>query len=90
MASRYLDFSGSPQPTRRVVPAYTDILHPLKMGERIDNLAQRYYGDPNLAWVIMCANPEWENDFDIPIGTKVRVGYPLQRIYDGWLLSDEL
>lgn len=87
--SRYLYSSDFPGPIRKILPAAEDIIHTLKMGERIDNLAQKYYADPLLAWVIMCANPEWDNEFDIPIGTKVRIPYPLQRVYDAWRIEND-
>jgi nucleoid-associated protein YgaU len=75
---------------RKIKPSNGDVLHKLKMGERIDNLAQKYYKDPTLAWVIACANPEYDNEFEIPIGATVRIPYPLQRVWDGWLISNEI
>lgn len=88
--NRYLLGTQPPQPMRKIQPAITDILHRLKMGERIDNLAQRYYQDPTLAWVIAAANPEFDNEFEIPIGSTVRVPLPLQRVWDSWLLTNEI
>jgi hypothetical protein len=89
--SRYVpNNSFVPQPIRKVVPSYTDVLHPLKMGERIDNLAYKYYKDPLLSWVIMCANPQYDNEFEIPYGVTIRIPYPLQRVFDAWLINDEV
>jgi hypothetical protein len=88
-SSRYLFNNDFPGPIRKIIPADEDILHTLKMGERVDNLAQIYYNDATKAWIIMCANPDWDNEFEIPIGTKVRIPYPLQRVYDNWRVSDE-
>lgn len=90
MASRYSISSAIPQPIRKIRPAATDILHPLKMGERIDNLAQKYYQDPTAGWIIMCANPNFDNELEIPIGTQVRIPFPLQRVFDDWMSSDEI
>ena len=89
MATRYLLGVSIPQPTRKIIPSQGDILHTLKMGERLDNLAQRFYKDPTLAWVILCANPEFDNEFEITTGTVVRVPFPLQRVFDAWLLQND-
>jgi Phage Tail Protein X len=32
-------------------------------GERLDHLAQRFYGDPLKSWLILDANPEELNPF---------------------------
>jgi hypothetical protein len=91
MSSRYSFIGGDvPQPIRKVLPAYTDVIHNLKLGERIDNLAFKYYKDPTLAWVIMCANPEFENEFDIPVGSPIRIPWPLQRVFTAWQIDDEI
>jgi hypothetical protein len=60
------------------------------MGERIDTLAGKYYEDPTLGWVIMSANPQYENEFDIPFGVDLRIPFPLQRIFDAWLINSEI
>lgn len=89
-ASRYTQSQLIPQPVRKIIPAATDILHPLKMGERIDNIAYKYYKDVTLSWVIMCANPDWDNEFEIPFNTYIRVPFPLQRVFDAWLIDNEI
>lgn len=89
MASRYLLGSLPPQPMRKIIPSSNDVLHKLKMGERIDNLAYKYYKDPTLAWIITAANPEFDNEFEIPIGTTVRIPVPLQRVFDLWMQNSE-
>lgn len=87
--SRYFITNVFPQPTRKILPSSSDIIHTLVTGERLDNVANKYYGDPLLGWVIMCANPDWDNEFDIPIGTKLRIPYPLQRVYTAWKISED-
>ena len=75
--SRYIFSTTIPQPVRRIIPSPTDILHVLKMGERIDNLASKYYNDPTLSWVIMYANPDWDNNVvydNWGMGIKVGAG----------------
>ncbi|MEO6303751.1 MAG: hypothetical protein ABIP51_11335 [Bacteroidia bacterium] len=90
MGSRYLYNSDFPQPIKKIIASSSDIIHKLKMGERIDNIAQKYYNDPLKGWIIMCANPEFDNEFDIPIGTDIRIPYPLQRVWDSWRTVNEL
>jgi hypothetical protein len=46
---------------------------------RLDNLSYRYYGDPNYAWLLMLANPQYGSlEFDIPDKVTFRIPYPLQ------------
>ncbi len=89
-ASRYMNSSKVPQAIKKILPAPTDIIDSLKYGERVDNKAQKFYGDPTLSWVIMLANPEWENEWVIPFGTELRIPFPLQRVFDNWLISNEI
>lgn len=90
MSSRYLTGTQCPRPIMKIIPSSTDILHPLKMGERIDTLAQKYYSDQTEGWIIMCANREYSNEFEIPFGTLVRVPFPLSRVFTAWQLSNDL
>ena len=63
------------------VPKYPDI--PLKFedqyvitteGDRLDILAQQYYGDSSLWWIISISNPQLEqNSLYIPPGTQIRI-----------------
>jgi len=48
--------------------AYTD------EGDRFDILAQTYYGDPSLWWVISIANPQFnQNSMFPPLGVQIRI-----------------
>tara|TARA_Y100000114_G_scaffold151824_1_gene169171 strand:+ start:348 stop:650 length:303 start_codon:yes stop_codon:yes gene_type:complete len=48
--------------------AYTD------EGDRFDILAQTYYGDSNLWWVISIANPQFnQNSMYPPLGVQIRI-----------------
>jgi hypothetical protein len=80
MSSRYSKFPFI-QPSRTIRPAITDIIHPLTQFENIDSLADRYYGDVNLNWIIMCANPDFFLEFAIPPGAMLRIPFPLERVY---------
>lgn len=88
--SRYQINKNIPQPKRKIKFADTDIIHPFKLGERIDNLSEKYYGVNTEGWVIMCGNPEYDNEFAIPHGVDIRIPYPLQRVFDAWQISNEI
>lgn len=52
----------------------TDILIIGKMGQTLTGLANEYYGDVNLWWVIARANPEcFEGGINVKIGTEYRI-----------------
>lgn len=87
MINRYELGSEFPQPVRKISPESTDILHTLKMGERLDNLAYKWYSLPLCGYIIMCANPEFENEFEIPVGTQIRIPMPLDRILKLWKIE---
>lgn len=82
--------SGFPQPIRKIIPAYTDIMHPFKMGQRIDNLAYKYYSDATLGWIIMCANPQYDNELEIPFGVNIRIPFPLNRVLRAWQINNDI
>lgn len=42
-------------------------------GDRLDNLANKYLGNPSAWWEIMDINPEVINPFDIAPGTQLRI-----------------
>ena len=90
MINRYLHSSDFPQPIRKIKQASTDILHPFKMGERIDNLAYKYYNDVTLGFIIMCGNPEYYNELAIPFGTTIRIPYPLSRVTTSWNIDKQI
>ncbi len=80
MPSRY-NISSHIQPSRLVPPAITDDFHEFGIADRIDKLAFKYYKDATLGWIIMCANPKYFNELEIPIGDKIRIPLPLQRVW---------
>lgn len=44
------------------------------IGDRFDTLAQTYYGNASLWWVISIANPQLtQNSYYPPIGTQLRI-----------------
>lgn len=44
-----------------------------QMGDRLDNLAFKYYGDSSLWWIIARANNIGKGDFTVPIGKQIRI-----------------
>lgn len=50
-------------------------------GDRLDNLAYQFYGDPTLWWIISVANPDLPNDSLYPtIGFQLRVPSDITKI----------
>ena len=47
--------------------------HTLVEGERLEQLAHRYYRDSSMWWVIAIANPEVLYPDQIPGGTEIRI-----------------
>lgn len=44
---------------------------------RMDMLSYKYYGDPNLGWLILQANPSVGGyEYNIETGTVIRIPYP--------------
>ena len=52
-----------------------DIYAYTTQGDRLDLLAQQFYGDVNLWWIIASANPDIipQNSLFIPEGTEIRI-----------------
>ena len=45
-------------------------------GDRFDVIANQYYGDPSLWWIISIANPDIaQNSLYIPLETQIRIPY---------------
>lgn len=55
-----------------ILDGVTTIDHILKRGERLDQLAHRYYGDSDYWWVIALANRIQDPFLMVP-GTRLRV-----------------
>jgi len=50
-------------------------------GDRLDNLAYQFYGDPTLWWVLSVANPDLPNDSLYPtLGFQLRIPANLSKI----------
>ncbi|MFY1652539.1 LysM peptidoglycan-binding domain-containing protein [Solwaraspora sp. WMMB762] len=59
----------------RAVPPTPGVLeHLVVQGERLDQLAGRFYGDPKLYWLILDANPEVLDPFTLLTpGRRIRI-----------------
>jgi nucleoid-associated protein YgaU len=83
-SSRYADstlalVSSSRGPNLTVVPsqakewAFTFTYHQVTGSDRLDLLAQQYYGDPHLWWEIADANPEILDFTVLTAGQTIRI-----------------
>jgi hypothetical protein len=64
---------------RLVPPATRAVDHVVSEGERIDTLAARFYSEPTKAWLILDANPEPLNPFELLVPGRI-VLIPRNRI----------
>lgn len=58
------------------------IIHTFQKSDRIDLLAYKYYGDSQLWWAIMDANPRYMTPWDIPVGANLTIP-PLNSFTEG-------
>ena len=47
---------------------------------RLDKLSQKYYGNPFFDFLILYANPQYLNEFDIPDDALIRIPFPLAKV----------
>ena len=66
-------------------PSINDIYIITKQGDRLDNLAFKYYEDSRLWWILARANNLGKGDMEIPIGTQLRIPHYYIEIYDEYL-----
>jgi hypothetical protein len=46
---------------------------------RLDKIANKYYSNPFYDFLILLANPQYVDQFDIPQGVTIRIPFPLER-----------
>jgi len=51
-------------------------------GDRLDNIAYKYYQDSRLWWIIARANNLGKGDLSVPIGTQVRIPFDFLAIVE--------
>lgn len=47
---------------------------------RLDRISGEVYGSDDYWWLILCANPEYSMEFDIPKNTVIRIPFPLNQV----------
>lgn len=62
-------------PGQQTAQTFTYISHQYTDTDRLDNLANQYYGDPTQWWQIANANPEWIDWTSVPAGTILRIPF---------------
>lgn len=55
--------------------------HALKLGERLDTLAHKYYGDPDYWWVIALVNRIMD-PFSLTVGRRLRIPTDVKSVLD--------
>lgn len=59
-----------------------DIIIVTNVGDRLDTLAYRYYGDVTMWWIIAQANHMGKGSFNVPAGTKLRIPKDFESIME--------
>lgn len=59
-----------------IEPTIDDIYIIGQIGDRLDNLAFKYYNDSTIWWVIARANNIGKGDLVVPIGEQIRIPNP--------------
>ena len=54
-------------------------------GDRLDNLAYKYYNDSRLWWILARANNLGKGDLTVPIGIQLRIPAEYIKIYDEYI-----
>ena len=57
-------------------PSFGDVYIIGQVGDRLDNLSFKYYGDSTYWWVIARANNIGKGDLVVPIGSQIRIPDP--------------
>jgi hypothetical protein len=60
----------------KVLPTKEDLLLEFRQGDRLDIIAKRLYGDEQLEWVILQANPQYDSPLEVKAGDIINVPVP--------------
>lgn len=60
------------------------------VGDRLDNLAFKYYQDSSLWWIIARANGLGNGDFTVPIGKQIRIPFDKFGIIDEYSILNDI
>lgn len=58
-------------------------------GDRLDNIANKYYKDSRLWWIIATANDIGKGSLSVPIGVQIRIPYNYIKIIDEYNTLNE-
>lgn len=47
--------------------------------DRMDKLSNKYYGNPFYDFIILNANPQYNNEWEIPAESVIRIPFPLDK-----------
>jgi hypothetical protein len=63
-----------------------DIWVETEFGDRLDLLANQFYNDTSLYWIISCANPDKINmgSLHLPVGSQIRIPTNIVSIVDNY------
>ncbi len=67
-----------------IEPKDNDLYIITTMGDRLDTLAQLYYQDPTLWWVISSSNNIPKDSINIPPGTQLRIPVDVVEFLDNY------
>lgn len=59
-----------------IEPEESDYIIQVTAGDRLDILAERFYGDSQLQWIILYANPQYDSPLDIKAGDYLVIPNP--------------
>ena len=74
-----------------VVPLSSSDIYVITQEEdRYDQLAQQYYGDSSLWWIISCSNAGLkQNSYYPPIGVQIRIPQDISRVISKFRILNE-
>lgn len=65
-----------------IEPSESDVYIIGQVGDRLDNLAYKYYGRSSYWWIIATANQIGKGDLVVPIGKQLRIPGNVQSIIE--------
>jgi|TARA_B100000780_G_C21065367_1_gene428371 hypothetical protein len=84
ISTRYTEYGKRYKSTTKYpdIPlSYDDVYVYTDIGDRFDILAQNYFGNSNLWWVLSIANPQLEqNTIYPPMGVQIRIPGNIGRV----------
>lgn len=62
--------------SKEITPDKDDYVYQIQSGDRLDKLAQEFYGNPQKKWLILFANPQYSSELDIQVGDIINIPNP--------------